>query len=155
MNTKPAETEVEKKIKKIFWQFFFSKILSNWCVELKMMPFLKKKFPATFWKRSKLVIKEGLREVEKKTKKNLFLKKVWVPLTTFPSPSWLKIVLSSYFLICHPTISVLFYSSEIFFLNFKVKTSDLWSLFLRLFGFKQINQDQIRNQRVPRINSSH
>ena len=120
---------------KIFDKFFFSKIfLSKCCVESKMVPFLEKNFPATFWKRSKLLIKEGLREVEKKTKKKLFLKKVWVTLLTFPSPSWLKIVLSSYFLICHPTISVLFYSSEIFFLNFKVKTSKLWSLFLRLFG---------------------
>ena len=90
-----------------------------------MAPFLEKKFPVTFSKRSKLQTKQGISEVEQKTKKKLFLKKVWVPLTTFPSPSWLKIVLSSYFLICHPTISVLFYSSEIFFLNFKVRTSDL------------------------------
>ena len=109
--------------------FFCQNVVLNW----KMAPFLNFFFPATFWKRLKLVIKEGLREVEKKTKKKLFLKKVWVTLMTFPSPSWLKIVLSSYFLICHPTISVLFYSSEFFFLNFKVKTSDLWSLFLRLF----------------------
>ena len=146
--------EVEKKSQKIFFdKIFFSR--QNVVLNRKMVPILKFFFPATFWKRSKLVIKEGLREVEKKTKKKLFLKKVWVTLTTFPSPSWLKIVLSSYFLICHPTISVLFYSSEIFFLNFKVKTFELWSLFLRLSGLKQINQDQIRNQRVPRINSSH
>ena len=144
---------MKKKVKKNFLTIFFfcQNVGLNW----KMVPFLKFFFPATFWKRSKLQIKEGLREVEKKTKKNLFLKKVWVTLTTFPSPSWLKIVLSSYFLICHPTFSVLFYSSEIFFLNFKVKTFGLWSLFLRLSGFNQINQDQIRNQRVPRINSSH
>ena len=124
--------EVEKKSqKKFFDKFFFSVKMLCW-IE-KWCHFLNIFFPATFWKRSKLLIKEGLREVEKKTKKKLFLKKVWVTLTTFPSPSWLKIVLSSYFLICHPTISVLFYSSEIFFLNSKVKTSDLWSLFLRLF----------------------
>ena len=146
--------EVEKKSqKKFFDKFFFSVKMLCW-IE-KWCHFLNIFFPATFWKRSKLLIKEGLREVEKKTKKKLFLKKVWVTLTTFPSPSWLKIVLSSYFLICHPTISVLFYSSEIFFLNFKVRTSDLWSLFLRLSGLEQINQGQIRNQRVPRINSSH